>query len=381
MWVEKNGKTYRIRDQVGENKVTIESGYLTKTAAKKAINRFETEKLDGELISREGGKELVANVAREWWDSIKVGLKPNTVRTEGGRLEAHIIADLGELTLDELTPSAVQAWINDMAKELAPKTVANCHGQLYSLMDWAVYERKIRGNPCARTTLPELVDHEMRFLTEKEAAHLVACTPEKYRDIVQTFLGTGMRWGELAGLQVRRFDRFTRSLLVMESLVDRGLILGTTKSRASRRSMSVARQTYDALWARCRGKEPLDWIFRQPRGGPLRHGYFYTKVWQPTCEKAGLKGLRVHDLRHTHAAWLISAGVPLTAVQRRLGHKSIAVTSDRYGHLLPEVDDDIVLVIERSLAGEKRRGNLGEPAGSQVSTDVQPGTQKPGQAA
>lgn len=369
MWIEKNGKTWRIRELAGDKKIDVESGYVTRTAAKEALKRFEVQKLDGTLIPKDAGRERLAAIAREWWDRIKIGLKPTSLRSEGGRLEGHIIADLGHMRIEDVTPAVVQGWVNDMYQELAAKSVHNSHGQLYALMDWAVYERRIRANPCARTALPELVDHEMRFLTEDEALRLVDATPTQHRDIVQTFLGTGMRFGELAGLQVRRFKPDTRSLLVIESLVDRGLILGTPKSRSGRRAMSVPEQTFDVLLQRIEGKAETDWIFRQPRGGPLRHGYFYTKVWQPTILKAGLPGLRMHDLRHTHAAWLISANVPLTAVQRRLGHKSIAVTSDRYGHLLPEVDEDIAEVLNRALLGQRRRGNLGEANGAQMNTD------------
>src|SRR5690606_39678910 len=86
------------------------------------------------------------------------------------------------------------------------------------------------------------------------------------------------------------------------------------------------------------GKGRDDLVFTAVKGGPVRYRVFRS-TWVKACAAAGLEGLRIHDLRHTHAAWLISAGVPLTAIQRRLGHASLAVTSDLYGHLMPAVDE------------------------------------------
>lgn len=363
MWVEKNGPTFRIRELIGDKKVTLGAGYETRTAAKDAMTGLRSDQLRGDLINPQDGKRLLKSWATEWWIGHQIGLKPNTVRTEGCRLEGHVIADLGELALSEITPAVVQTWVADMmAGGLGAKSVHNTHGLLHTVLSYAVDNRLIRTNPCERTKLPLVEHREMRFLTETEAQRLLDAMPAQYRDVVVMFLGTGMRWGEVAGLQVRRFDAFTRTLMVIESLVDRGLILGTPKSRAGRRAIATPDDVTDALIKRSAGKSGTDWMFQQPRGGPMRHGYFYMKVWQPAAKKAGLAGLRIHDLRHTHAAWLISANMPLTAIQRRLGHKSIAITSDRYGHLMPEVDDDIVGVLNLALKGHSPRGKLGESA-------------------
>jgi integrase len=79
-------------------------------------------------------------------------------------------------------------------------------------------------------------------------------------------------------------------------------------------------------------------MFRATRGGPVQHSYFHPKVWVPRTRKAGLEGVRLHDLRHTHASWLIARGIDVVTISRRLGHESITTTIDRYGHLLPDQD-------------------------------------------
>jgi len=97
-----------------------------------------------------------------------------------------------------------------------------------------------------------------------------------------------------------------------------------------------------------RGRD--DTVFTSPRGKVVRVRNF-RRVWLAACEAAGLDGLRVHDLRHTHAAILIAANRQLSAISRRLGHSSIAVTDALYGHIREEVDEGILDAIDLALAG------------------------------
>lgn len=95
----------------------------------------------------------------------------------------------------------------------------------------------------------------------------------------------------------------------------------------------------DGLTEAVAGKKLDDTLFTMPRGGPLLHRTFWSRYWVPAFHAAGLPDPRPrwHDLRYSHLSWLIGHGVPLTVIQRRLGHSSIGVTSDLYGHLLPDV--------------------------------------------
>ena len=86
------------------------------------------------------------------------------------------------------------------------------------------------------------------------------------------------------------------------------------------------------------GLEPEDLVFRSPKGKPLRTGNFASRVWRPAVAACELDGLRVHDLRHTAASLMISAGAQVKAVQRALGHASAAITLDVYAGLF---DDDL----------------------------------------
>lgn len=349
MWIEKHGPTWRVRDLVGGRKVTVASGYATKTAAKHAMTAARADQLRGDLVMPADGEITLGEWTRAWWDARKSGLSPTTQRSEWSRIATLILPPLGELQLAQITPLVVQRWVAGQAR--AAKTVANAHGALHSIMGAAVAERLIRSNPCAGTRLPKGERREMRFLTEPEAGRLLSATPQHHRPLVLTALGTGLRWAELAGLRVRRVDVLGGTLLVEETLQELAgtaeLVSVPPKTSASRRTVTLPREVRDALVPLVtRGGEA--WVFTSSEGHALRVRNF-RRIWKTAVGKAGLDGLRFHDLRHTHASWLISHGVALTAIQRRLGHTSITITSDRYGHLLPIVDERIADVLDAAL--------------------------------
>jgi integrase len=109
----------------------------------------------------------------------------------------------------------------------------------------------------------------------------------------------------------------------------------------------------DALLPHIAGRQDDEFVFTVPGGQPVRHSNWYNRVWLPTLDRANALGMkkrpRIHDLRHSHVSWLIAAGRPVPAISRRLGHESITTTIDRYGHMLPDVDDDTIAALELAM--------------------------------
>lgn len=364
MWVERHGKAWRIRERLAGELRTVQGGFPTKTAASAARKLLEADHLRGDLVLPADGRILLGEWLEEWWAARIDGLSPSTRKSEGGRIRNLLVPRLGGVEVGALTPMAVQLWVRDLAAAgYAAKTVHNAHGILHTAMAAAVAERLRKGNPCAGTKLPRGEHREMRFLTEQEADRLLVALPEHYRPLVLAALGTGLRWAELAGLRVRRVDLFAKHVRVEETLQETAgtgeLVWGPPKTKASRRTVPIHASVRDALLPLVANRARDAVVFTTVQGHELRVRNF-RRVWLAALERAGLEpdrpagvrrseGVRFHDLRHTHAAWLISAGRPLTAVQRRLGHTSITVTSDRYGHLLPEVDEGILDVLDAAL--------------------------------
>lgn len=364
MWVEKHGPTWRVRDTQAGRKVTLASGYPTKTAAKAALATLRADELRGDALVPRGGRITLADWLGAWWPGYEAGLKPTARASEGARMRNHIRDRLGHLSLDDIDPLAVQRWVSQLAqgggvlpggrarRPLKGKTIRNCHGLLHKILGAAVRQRLIRANPCGDTALPEIVPYEMRFLTEPEAARLLAAVPAHWRPLVLLLVSTGLRWGEACALRVRDVDVLAGRLQVHRSAheaADGSIVYGTPKTARGRRTVTFPPAVGAALAGLVAGKVRDALVFTSPMGMAVRTSNF-RRGWVKWTAAAGLAGLRVHDLRHTQAAWLISAGVPLTAISQRLGHSTIAVTDGVYGHLLPQVDAGIIAAVEAALA-------------------------------
>lgn len=393
MWIERNGRSYRIRELIAGEKITLASGYETKTAAQNALTLMRADQLRGDSLVPRGGEMTLAAWIETWWPAYRRALKATSQTSIDGVIRRYIAPMLGHLQLGELSeqPLIVQRWVNDLLdgrtlvrapRPLASKTVRNAHGQLYVIMAAAITHKYVRHNPCEHTLLPEEDDDrdEMLFLTPEDADRLIEATPAHWRPLILVLLATGLRWSEAMGLRRRDIDLTRGRLHVRLQTVEIGgrPVDQTPKTRRSKRYVTFQAAIGDVLRTVLgTSGRPDDRVFAGPAGGMIRRKEFY-EVWWTARNAAGLSGLRLHDLRHTHVAWLIAANVPLSAISRRLGHKDIGFTDSRYGHLLPEVDDGIVTALESTMSKIDFRGTVGEsnpaqppstPASPRVSPD------------
>lgn len=388
MWIEKNGKTWRIREDVAGQRIALASGFATKTAAARAMTMMKADALRGDSLIPRGGQMTLSAWIDTWWPTYKRALKETSRVSIEGVINRYIKPMLGHYTLDHLhdQPLLVQGWVNDLLdgktlvpapRPLAAATVRNAHGQLYVIFGAAINQKLIRHNPCDHTSLPEEENDtdEMLFLTHEQAGEIVMAMPVYWRPLIMLFLATGLRWSEAMGLRVRDVDLVTNILRVRINRVEIGgrFVDQTPKTKRGRRPVSFQLAIGEMLAPLMAGKKADEHIFRALRGGDIRHKDFYV-IWWAARASIGLPGLRLHDLRHTHVAWLISANVPLSAISKRVGHKSVAFTDARYGHLLPEVDDGIVTAIEAAMRKIDFRGQVGESDPSEPrSTPLNPG--------
>lgn len=288
---------------------------------------------------------------------------------------------------------------------LSAKTIRNFHGLLSAIMQALVdAENPVRTrNPCAvtaKTSLPALTagaaEEEMVFLSPEEYAaihwHLGDADPDA-QDLADFLVGTGLRFSEATALQPRDFSLATggrqrpklRVRRAWKQAEDGSFYLGDPKTDSSIRTVYLDERQVEMLRPRLAGKTREALVFVGPSGRRWTHATFYTGRWWPAVYKAmrciecrtkdyaegiGRRGAstlelgnlvwcghegqldrypRIHDLRHTHVGWLIASGAPLLAVSKRLGHASINITYDRYGHLLEEVQDDLLAGLSRMM--------------------------------
>lgn len=212
-------------------------------------------------------------------------------------------------------------------------------------------------NPSKGIRLPRRSEHEsqeMVFLTPAQWS-LLAGEIHKIKDgfydlLFDFFAATGVRWGEAAALRVGDLSLTTTPPNARISRASRRdetgqRYVGPTKTKRSRRTISLPTKLARALAEHVRGRGADELVFTSTSGAPIHHSNVRMRVWLEAIkhaqdidkykDRALLVRPRIHDLRHSHASWLIAGGVDLLTVQRRLGHESITTTSDRYGHLMP----------------------------------------------
>lgn len=257
-----------------------------------------------------------------------------------------ILPFLGQLRLRDVTADVLDGWVANLDEDYAPATTRKAFNIASQILDRAVILRKIPANPARikdAVSLPALDPSEMRFLSVDELGDLADAVDPRYRALVLSGAYTGLRWGELAGLRAKYLDLNAGTVTVAESLYEVGGKLGwkSPKTSASRRTITLPPYLIEELRVYL-GDHPVvgdGLVFPDSRGGPLRRSNFARRTFKPAVRASVGEPCRVHDLRHTHAAWLIANGEHPKTIQSRLGHASIKATLDRYGHLMPGLDE------------------------------------------
>ncbi|MEI3845303.1 MULTISPECIES: tyrosine-type recombinase/integrase [unclassified Microbacterium] len=288
---------------------------------------------------------------------------------------------LGHYPVDAITEKTIGQWVawqeqqtvyrdrkkpEDERALVSAKTVKNAHSNLSSVLAAAVKAKHRTDNPAHGTRLSKGLKREAVFLSPAEFATLLHFIPEKHRPLVLFLAGTGCRWGEATAmtwgdLTLDAELQTARVTKAWKRGVRGGSVLKHPKSSKARRTISLFPDLVAAL-----GKpgDPAQLLFSGQTGKRVRHANFSERVWsravakatdKAQCAEAGLVPLgtapHIHDLRHTHASWLISRGVPLPYIQARLGHEKITTTVDTYGHLVPDAHEQMATVVANTLAG------------------------------
>ena len=211
----------------------------------------------------------------------------------------------------------------------------------------AVLEGHIAANPCTRIRLPRRTTHdrgEMLLLSREDFAAIIDNAPEHYRPLLLTLAGTGIRWGEAEALEVRDINFKLATMRINKAAKwdtrQSQRVVGPTKTKHSDRTRHPPATVVEALRPLVEGKKRSDRVFIAPRGGPLRHKSVLARGMG-----ASVRESRTHRPAPTHPR-----PPPLTRIladrerheharrrPARLGHHSITVTADIYGHLSPDI--------------------------------------------
>lgn len=320
----------------------------------------------------------VADWVKQWIEG-KQRIAPSTVKRYRTSLKHQIEGHrIGRLRLSQLNHYAVRDWVEELKakphdrypdRTLDPYTIRNAFALLRAALNTAVDHDQLAKNPCRGVELPRPDDDEIRPLTTSEVRQLLAlldtfeenrhtgeCRPHRNAALYHVALRCGLRQAELFGLRWVDVDFDRKTLTVAGQWQDGART--RTKTKRSTRTVPLSPATLKALAWHKRNQEeekriaPPSWnssglVFCTENGTALDKSNSNQQLSR-FLKKAGLPRIRFHDMRHTYAALSIYSRVDIYTLSRWMGHCSISVTADRYGHLY-EGQSDYVIALDDAI--------------------------------
>jgi integrase len=265
--------------------------------------------------------------------------KPSVIRGYRQSFDLHLRADLGAMKLGEVRRRHVQAVIDGMiADGRSPSTVRNATLPLRVIYRRAIRDDLIAVNPTVGLDLPANRSERVVIVSPEHAAALIdALGTERDRGVWATAFYAGLRRGELMALRWQEVDLEANELYVERSYDPKARTFVQPKSRAGRRRVPIPallRRRLLALKIASGRPGPDALVFGDLPGTPFNYDSMIARA-RAGWKEAGLAPIGLHAARHTAASVMIAAGVNVKALSTFMGHSSITITLDRYGHLLP----------------------------------------------
>jgi len=282
---------------------------------------------------------------------LRTGVREGTWRIYDISFRVHILPKLGQKPLDKITRLDVEEFIVHLVNEtgLSRTTIDMTVSNLCSCLNHAIEHELIAKNPTKNTgkyfKQARVVRDEIQSLTASEVPLFLRTVLQYSSDYYPLFLcaiHTGMRSGELAALQWGDVD-FNSGFLTVRRNFALGKITPTKTDKIRRVDLSKTlmktlhdlKRMRQEQWLKQGKNEIPEWVFCNQAGNPAVIQNVKNRHFFRCLEKAGLRRIRFHDLRHTFASLLLTNGESLAYVKDQLGHSSISMTVDTYGHLVP----------------------------------------------
>lgn len=288
-------------------------------------------------------------------------LERATLHSYRGHVNNHIEPKMGHLLLAKLSAVHVRDFLDAMLRDRTRAMAKKCLTTLRSIISAAQERGLVQHNVARDVKLrrSERHDPDRVFPTKAEIKALIANAPERHQPLIMTALLTWMRMSELRGLIWDAID-FNRSIITVRKRADRYCDMGNTKSKAGRREIPMGPGLAEVLkaWKVACPKGDLDLVFPNGVGNVETHSNIYNRIFKPLMLECGIVDgegaprFSLHAMRHAAASLFIEQGWPPKRIQVMLGHSSITMTFDVYGHLFHDPAKDV------DLMGEMERGLL-----------------------
>ncbi|MEV5301122.1 tyrosine-type recombinase/integrase [Amycolatopsis methanolica] len=357
-WVEKRRGGFRVRYRLDDGTIFTESGFATQDEAEDRAADVESDQRRRRFTDPRLAQTTIDEWIRAWSDAHHAA--DVTLATYDSHIRNHILPRWSGTALGDIARIEVKGWVNKKLRpNLADKTVRDILVLFSMILGEAVDEGLIGANPCRKLRISFDDRPERPHASTDEVDALAGRMTPDAGLMTITDAYTGMRWGELAGLQ------WIRTYLDEDPRIEidpnfgalhevRGrLELGPPKTPASVRTIHLPPFLADLLRDHRERNPDARFVFTGANGGLHRRSNFRRRVWLPALagdESRGWaplnQGMHFHDLRHTHETWLIEDGVPRILRLVRLGHKR-KDTDDLYSHVTDVMVESMLAALQR----------------------------------
>jgi len=340
--------------QDGRRRWVSKSGFRTKKEAQAALSQALAAHALGAPVAL-GKTTLSSYVRDEWLPVVSHALKPTTFLNYENMVEQRILRHLGDIRMGELSPAAIARCYASLRKSgrrdgkggLSETSIEHTHRLLHKILSDAVRAGLLHRNPADGVIKPRRRQREMRVWTAEQVRGFLEATADHRLGPLFTLAAmTGMRRGELLGLEWDDVDLVERTVVVRRSRVAVAyeVSTGTPKSGDGRlidldERTALTLRAWRKLQREERSAAGSEWagsfaVFTDGLGRPM-HPHAVFGYFERAVRDSGLPALNFHGLRHSHATVLLQAGVPVRVVAERLGHADPAMTLRVYQHVVP----------------------------------------------
>lgn len=358
--IAKKGNRYYVVVDIGtgsNRKQKWLSGFKSKKGAENELPKVLNDLNQGTYV--EPSKKLYSDFIESWHKNKKNKVSKNTFDTYKWMIKKHIKPKLGDFQLSKLNSLSIDNFYTELEDEgKSSATIRKIHTIVRSSLEYAVEYQFISKNPAAVVKPPTVEHKDINVWDEKEMMYFLSNTKEDpYYIVYYLALWTGMRKGEILGLQWKDIDYENKKIRVMRSYTRTGFSKG--KTNKARRVIDIDDDAVDQLKKReLKVKEDRfkmgkdydnqDMVICRPTGEPIDVKNVNKRL-DKLIENLEMKRIRFHDLRHTHATLMLSIGTPVKIVSERLGHAKVELTLNTYAHLLPSMQVEAVKTFSESM--------------------------------
>jgi integrase len=344
------GSIYRRKDGRWTAVLSIGTGrrktFYGKTRREVARRLNDALKRQGEGLPASESRQRLGPYLKAWLTATETTVRPTTWKNDAARVHNHIVPVLGRIAVSELTPGDLEAFFrHKLAEGLSPQTVLHLRGILRRALQRAVKHGLVVRNVAQLAEPPELIrTRRPDFYDPDEArAFLRGSEGDRLEALWVLLMTSGLRRGEALGLTWADVDLEAGTYRVSRALQRAGGRLQTTevKTKASRRTGDLSALAVAALQRHRERQEasglrplPIAYVFISTAGTPLEPRNV-NRAFDALLERAGLRRIRLHDLRHSFGSLLLASGASPREVMELLGHSNIAMTMDVYAHVIP----------------------------------------------